>query len=360
VAALALTLLPLATAQTGGAPFPTEPLSLMACPAAVEEGPDSTSALLVTLHDEGNRSLDVTIEPLTTGGWRVSPTAPVVRVAAGGDASVSLGVLSPRENETNASLTLRPIGGALEPGWSALRVALRANGSANEASCLRAVFDMPDAPPAPSVAAAKADASRFTPTSRWALGAAGAGVVGLVALAWSDQTWRLRLLAPFAPLFTRLQAPRVLEQEVRERVHAAIAATPGAHYSDLQARLGLSTGVLLHHLRVLERHHLVRSRREGRYRAYYPADARLPPEPAAALNPTAASMLSLARARGRVRTRDLPGLLGVTKSTVSYNASLLEERGLLRATTDPEGRWLEPVAADAGTAPEQPAVRTSS
>ncbi len=64
-------------------------------------------------------------------------------------------------------------------------------------------------------------------------------------------------------------AEQALELSVRNRLHDAIKDSPGLHFRELQRRTGIAVGSLQYHLEFLERVHLVRKVKEGKFVRYY-------------------------------------------------------------------------------------------
>ncbi len=119
-------------------------------------------------------------------------------------------------------------------------------------------------------------------------GAATLGILLTVALslgssasstgAGSGVLYRLRrfLLLPFAGLFTRFARENILDHPKREELNRLVAAEPGVTLQSLCQSTGLSRTAATHHLRLLEQHHLLVSRRVGRTRHYFENGGRYP------------------------------------------------------------------------------------
>jgi predicted transcriptional regulator len=64
-------------------------------------------------------------------------------------------------------------------------------------------------------------------------------------------------------------AEDALELESRRRIYEQIEAVPGIHLREISRRLETPMGVIEYHLRYLEHHELIVSRKEGRYKRYF-------------------------------------------------------------------------------------------
>jgi predicted transcriptional regulator len=60
-----------------------------------------------------------------------------------------------------------------------------------------------------------------------------------------------------------------LELEKRRKIYDAIKSVPGIHFRELNRRLGITLGVIEYHLKYLEKHEMIVSKQEGRYKRYY-------------------------------------------------------------------------------------------
>ena len=168
--------------------------------------------------------------------------------------------------------------------------------------------------------------------SRYPLAFGGAGVgLGLLGLGalLRRESWRYAALAGLLPLYTRLSKPKLLDHAAREELHRLIRQEPGIHYSALQEKTGLNTGALVHHLRTLERHKMILSRREGPLRRFYPVgDGPLPPVQVAAATPMQARVLALLD-EGPLTQRELAERLGLSQQGANHHVKTLQRKGML-------------------------------
>lgn len=104
---------------------------------------------------------------------------------------------------------------------------------------------------------------------------AGAGVVlGLgAAFALAAEPGKYKLLALLLiPLYSRINRDAALDHETRGMIRGVIIADPGIHYSEIIRRLDLRNGTAAYHLQTLEREGIIKSRSDGRFRRFYPAE----------------------------------------------------------------------------------------
>lgn len=162
--------------------------------------------------------------------------------------------------------------------------------------------------------------------------------VGVAALLASrSDAARFALAAgPLMGMFTRIHRREALEHNVRQDLHQAILSEPGVSYSDLKRRFGLATGVAVHHLRSLEQHRLVVSRREGMYRRFYPVAVALTPVETDPLTPMQKRILAHLE-KGPRSQGELAAALGVTRQGANFHVKTLERGGWVRYELGPEG-----------------------
>lgn len=92
-------------------------------------------------------------------------------------------------------------------------------------------------------------------------------LAGFVAYFWPLLQFHATALV--APLYTRLKPPHLLENDVRSAIYDIIRQNPGISARAVHRASGQSWGTVVYHLRQLESHHLVVSRRFGRSRNFY-------------------------------------------------------------------------------------------
>lgn len=209
-----------------------------------------------------------------------------------------------------------------------------AEGAPDDAPPLEGPVDArPPAPTAVATAAPGTTAAASTRTSdpppippAAALAITGTLAGGaLFVIALRFEWFRFAAAALLSPLYSRLKKASLLDQPTRERVHAVVAHAPGISFVEILRVTGLASGVAFHHLRMLEKHGAVASRREGTRRRFYPVGARLPP--ADPLSAARARILGFVERAGGATQGELASALGLTQQGVSYHLKALERTG---------------------------------
>ncbi len=99
------------------------------------------------------------------------------------------------------------------------------------------------------------------------LGLVLAVIIGFAAYFWPIVQFHATSIA--IPLYTRLAQPSLLDNEVRNGIYGIVRDNPGISARAAHRLSEQSWGTVVYHLRQLEAHHLVVSRRHGRARNYY-------------------------------------------------------------------------------------------
>ena len=180
------------------------------------------------------------------------------------------------------------------------------------------------------------------------------GAVGAGAVAIANRPIREKLIWAGIGLYTRLARPDVLGHEDREKLYKLVEQTPGIHFHALQRDLGWNTGTLTYHLRVLEKHGFMVSRRDGLYRRFYLQGAAPRKETFENQGPSGlrADVLEAIRNQHGMSQTDLSLALGANKQTVNYHVKALERQGLIRLEKRGRETFLYPANAASGVSGE--------
>lgn len=93
------------------------------------------------------------------------------------------------------------------------------------------------------------------------------------------ETGRYGLLAPFAPMYSKIRKDSLLDNFTRGKIFQYILDHPGVHLGAVQRSLDLNNGLAIYHLRKLEQEGYVVSKRMGIQRRFYPSDMNVPSVP---------------------------------------------------------------------------------
>ena len=148
-------------------------------------------------------------------------------------------------------------------------------------------------------------------------------------MAAGTEVGRYRLLVLFLPLYTRLNRDEVLDNELRGMIRGYIYADPGIHFNELLHRLKLGNGAAVHHLQTLEREGIIRSRRDGSLKRFYPGEMKLVDLPLRLSGLQKLILQTVQRQEGLSQSK-VAGLVDVPYLTVHRHIRKMERMGLLR------------------------------
>ena len=159
------------------------------------------------------------------------------------------------------------------------------------------------------------------------------GTITLLGFALTE-TGKYKLLTSLAllfPMFTRIQKDDVLDQFVRGEIYGFIKTKPGVCYNEIMKKLDMRNGTLSHHLHMLEKTEMIKSRREGiRYRAFYPAEIKFPQEERYRLSDFQLKILKIVKEDEGIQQKDIAKKLGKKPQTINYNIKILQQAGLIK------------------------------
>lgn len=118
---------------------------------------------------------------------------------------------------------------------------------------------------------------------------------------------------------------------MRGRIYGYIENHPGATYNEILTKLGVKNGTLSHHLYMLEKMKMIKSRREGiRYRAFYTTGMEFPAEEKYRLTNLQVKILNMIQENEGITQKQLATLLKEKKQTINYNVKVLKQIGEIR------------------------------
>ncbi len=144
------------------------------------------------------------------------------------------------------------------------------------------------------------------------------------------------LASLFIPLYTKLRKENVLDHYSRGRVYQFIELNPGEHFNAIRKALELNIGTATYHLDVLERSGLIRSRLDGIYKRFYPSNIPIPPANGGGVSEVQLRVLTVIKESPGISQKEIAALFGIRQSTLNYQVTKLEEKGLV--TSQRKGR----------------------
>ena len=317
-------------------------LEVLVAPLEIDIPANGEATATVLLSNTGNTPLVVALSGSPPPTWRpIVFTTQSIALAPGERADVPITLYAPDV----------PPGGRA----AASITATTTNGLARGADFVLTVVA---GAPRDTTTAAAIEAPSTTEGGLPAAGTTALVVVGLAAVGGAaafvvNRPLREKLLWGAAGLYTRLARPDVLGHEDREKLYRLVETQPGIHFHALQRDLGWNTGTLTYHLRVLEKHGFMVSRRDGLYRRFYLSGAAPRKEVFENQGPTGlrADVMEAVRNQPGISQSDLALGLGANKQTVNYHVKALERAGTIRVEKRGRDTFLYPAEAPATSGP---------
>ena len=154
--------------------------------------------------------------------------------------------------------------------------------------------------------------------------------VSILGLLGGTETGKYAFLTLiFIPLYTKIKKDKVLDHYLRGKIHGYIIANPGEHYNAIKEQLNVTNGALSYHLRVLEREAYVRSRMDGIFKRFYPADMKLPTTQRN-ISSFQEVILTIVKNNQGLSQKDIAKRIGASSQVINYHIKILEESELIR------------------------------
>lgn len=174
---------------------------------------------------------------------------------------------------------------------------------------------------------------RAGPDSDSALvGAVGAGALAALAIFhWTGL--KFAVAGALAPLFSRVRGDRLLDNDVRQRVHQMVEENPGITIKEVTQVCEIGWGTAVYHLKRLEDARLVVSQRHRQHRRYFKNGGGIANADKAAFgelkNPTGARLAQAVANQPGSCQKELCAAVGVGASLAHKYLTRLGEAGLL-------------------------------
>lgn len=125
-----------------------------------------------------------------------------------------------------------------------------------------------------------------------------------------------------------------LELGTRKKVYSLIERAPGLHFRELQRRTKFAVGALQYQLDVLEKNHLVKKIKKGKFARYYSVRKPVGEESQGMIHllrqnvPRQIALFILSRKRAPSGSA-IGSAIGLSPSTATFHLNKLEEEGLI-------------------------------
>ncbi|HHD15081.1 MAG TPA: winged helix-turn-helix transcriptional regulator [Euryarchaeota archaeon] len=114
----------------------------------------------------------------------------------------------------------------------------------------------------------------------------------------------------------------LLQNRNRQKIYDAIRRYPGMSFTDLRVMLDIKNGTLSHHLIKLEKEGLVRSKKIGIFRRFYPAGSAMPKD-------MEEKIIEVILDDPGISQTAVAKRLSITRQVANYHINSLRRRGKL-------------------------------
>ncbi len=182
-------------------------------------------------------------------------------------------------------------------------------------------------------AAGVGDIASMPPAAKAASAAVGT-VIGVAVLAGLWNYLKYGMLAGIGgPLFSRIASHKILDNDVRNRVHECITNTPGVTIKEITQLLGIGWGTAVYHLARLEQERLIVSERHRQFRRYFKNGGGIVNDDKTAFselkNPMTQRLAAEITSHPGTIQKDLCATVGISASLAHKHLSRLEQAQLL-------------------------------
>jgi predicted transcriptional regulator len=157
-------------------------------------------------------------------------------------------------------------------------------------------------------------------------------VVLLVTIAYlgvDNTKYRLFGSVLVAPLYTRLKKEDALNHDLRAKVYDHIVNNPGISYASILKALDLKNGTLVHHLRTLERGRYIKSKKDGKYKRFYPWGTKVGERDPNFLTKIQNQIMEIILSHPGVSQARIANLMGKSRQSINYQIKVLTDAGLI-------------------------------
>lgn len=123
-----------------------------------------------------------------------------------------------------------------------------------------------------------------------------------------------------------------LNLDSRRKLYELIEENPGLHFRELERRTGIVVGSLQYHLEFLQKKHLIKSFRQGKFLRYYSVRESVVEEKAAMSflrKPSARRIILFLLEKKKANNLEVSNAVNLSPSTTSWHLDQLVEEGVI-------------------------------
>jgi len=149
-------------------------------------------------------------------------------------------------------------------------------------------------------------------------------IIMVIASVFSSHMASGEKLPLLIPLYSRISKDEVLDNPTRGDIYRLIALNPGMDLLTIKKSLGLSNGVLAHHVQTLERERYLRSIRDGRYRRFFVSGSKVQTKSTMEL-----LIIREIETTPMINQSQLARNLGISRQALNYHIQKLSRKGII-------------------------------
>jgi len=134
----------------------------------------------------------------------------------------------------------------------------------------------------------------------------------------------------FIPLYTRLSKKQILDNYLRGKIHGYIIANPGDNFTSIKRRLGITNGTFAYHLRLLEREGMIKSRRDGKLKRFYPMGTKIPDPSDLPLTDIQKEIMDAIKETPGLSQKEISDIIDHSVQVVNYHLKSMEAASIVR------------------------------
>jgi len=127
---------------------------------------------------------------------------------------------------------------------------------------------------------------------------------------------------------------KALKLPVRKKINDEISNSPGIHFRELQRRTNSAVGSLQYHLEVLQKVHLIKTQKKGKFVRFFPVIGEQSDEDKETLSllrdENVRRIVLLMLSKSKVNNKQISDFLEISPSTVSFHLQKLEDAELIK------------------------------
>ena len=154
-------------------------------------------------------------------------------------------------------------------------------------------------------------------------------VAAVIMVGGENIKYRLFGSVLVGPLYTRLRKEDTLRHTVRAKVYDHIITHPGDSYASILDALELKNGTLVHHLRTLERERYVKSKKDGKFRRFYPWGVKVGERDPNHLTEIQTNILDIITTDPGVSQANIAAHLRKSRQSINYQIKVMADAGLI-------------------------------